>query len=118
MRRIVDESGLAAPVVVTLAGLLVVVTLLAAALGRLLVDQRRVSAAADLAALAGATAVQVGRPACSAARQVALVNGSRLVRCTVDGDRVDVQAGLASPTLLDRVVQLRATAHAGPVERR
>jgi secretion/DNA translocation related TadE-like protein len=118
MRRADDERGLAAPVVVTVAGLLVVVTLVAAALGRLLVDHRRVSAAADLAALAGATAVQLGRPPCAAAQRIAADNGVRLAGCTVHGDRVRVHASLTAPTMLDRVVRLRATAYAGPTEGR
>ena len=50
MRRRPTEHGLAAPVVVTLTGLLVVLTVLAGVLGRLVVDQRRASSAADLAA--------------------------------------------------------------------
>jgi secretion/DNA translocation related TadE-like protein len=113
--RIRDERGFAAPVSVTLAGLLVVVTVLASAMGRLLVDQRRAAAAADLAALAAASAVQLGGHPCEAARTSAESNGARLVRCEVDGERALVESRLTSPTLLGRVVQVRATAHAGPV---
>ena len=115
MSRSAGERGLAAPVVVTLAGLLVVLTLVAAAMGRLLVDQRRVAAAADLAALAGATSAQQGGSPCAAARGMAEANSGRLVGCRVQGERVRVASEVASPTLLGRVVRLRATAVAGPV---
>jgi secretion/DNA translocation related TadE-like protein len=109
-----DEQGLAAPVVVVLAGLLVVLTVVGASLGRLLVDQRRVSAAADLAALAGASAMQRAGDGCEEAGAVAAANGARLLTCVVSGQRVRVEAGLASPTLLRRVVQLHASGYAGP----
>ena len=108
------DDGLAAPLVVVLAGVLVVVTVLGAALGRLLVDQRRASAAADLAALAGASAVQHGADGCQAAAEVAAANGAALGACVVLGQRVRVQSRLTSPTLLARVVRLRGVAEAGP----
>ena len=111
-----DERGLASPVLVTLAGVLVVATVLAAALGRLLIDQRRVAAAADLAGLAAAAAIQHGRAPCLAARATAKDNGARLIGCAVHGHRVRVESGLASPTVFGQVVRLRATAYAGPVE--
>lgn len=116
MSRRLDERGLASPMLVTLAAVLVVATLFAAALGRLLIDQRRVAAAADLAGLAAAAAIQRGQAPCVAARVTAEENGARLVGCAVRGERVRIESGLASTTVLDRVVPLRATAYAGPVE--
>jgi secretion/DNA translocation related TadE-like protein len=111
-----DERGGAALVVVTMAGLLVVLAATVGVLGRLLVDQRRVEAAADLAALAGAVAVQHHRDACPAAAEVAGRNGAELVSCTVAGDRVRVVTGVDTPILV-RTVPLRGAAHAGPVSR-
>jgi secretion/DNA translocation related TadE-like protein len=116
-----DELGLAAPLVVTLAGLLLVLALLGAGLGRLLVDQRRAASAADLAALAGASAVQHGRDACQAAAETAGRNGAELVACTVTGEQVLVRTAVrsAGPGRLlggvDGRVTVEAEAHAGPV---
>ena len=108
------ESGLAAPLVVALAGVVVLVAVATAALGRLLVDQRRVAAAADLAALAGATALQYQEDACGAARRVAAANGGALTRCRTSGERVTVSVSVGSGTVLDRLVRISAEAAAGP----
>jgi secretion/DNA translocation related TadE-like protein len=115
-----DERGLAAPVVVVLTGLLLVVSLLGASLGRLLVDQRRAASAADLAALAGATAVQRGLDGCGAAREAAARNQAELVACSVTGEQVVVRAAVRSSVpggLLgrSRTVAVEADARAGPV---
>ena len=121
MNRRSDERGLAAPLVVTLTGLLLVLTLLAGVLGRLLVDQRRVAAAADLAALAGAGALQLDREPCAAAATTARRNGAELLTCTVSGEQVRVTAAVpssAAPGLLGlvgRSVSVEAAAEAGPV---
>ena len=121
MNRPSDQTGLAAPFVVALTGLLVVLTLLGALLGRLLVDQRRVSAAADLAALAGAGALQLGREPCAAAERTARSNDAELLACTVAGDQVVVTAAVRSydsPGLFALVgtwVSVEAVAEAGPV---
>ena len=116
-----DERGLAAPLVVTLTGLLLVLTLVAGGLGRLLVDHRRVATAADLAALAGAGAVQVGGDPCVAARAIAARNAAALVSCQVSGEQVTVRTQLSSTgfgRLLGQVggpFAVEAEAHAGPV---
>jgi secretion/DNA translocation related TadE-like protein len=107
--------------VVTLTGLLVVLTLLAGVLGRLVVDQRRASSAADLAALAGAAEAQVGGDPCRAAGVTASRNAADLVGCRVSGDEVTVVARVVSPGLggmLRRVggpFDVEAEARAGPV---
>jgi secretion/DNA translocation related TadE-like protein len=118
--RGLDERGLATPVVVVLTGMLVVVSLLGASLGRLLVDQRRAASAADLAALAGAAAVQRGSDPCGAASDAASRNDAELVACDVIGEQVVVRATVVSsvPARLlgrSRPVSLEAEARAGPV---
>jgi secretion/DNA translocation related TadE-like protein len=110
-----DERGAAAVVGIVVVAALVVVTLAAMVLGRLLVDHRRAAAAADLAALAGAAAVQRGADPCAAVRVTAVRNGAALHRCAVEGHEVQVSVRLASPPLLGRIVVLRAVARAGPV---
>ncbi len=115
--RMPDESGLAAPMVVALTGLLLVLCLAGAVLGRLVVDQRRVASAADLSALAGAAALQWGRDACDAARVTAGRNGADLASCAVSGEQVVVTAVVRSELAgrVARAVALQATARAGPV---
>ena len=111
--RWADERGLAAPLIVSLAGVITVVTLAGAALSRVAVDQRRAAAAGDLAAIAGATALQHGRPGCSAARDIAADNDARLTRCEEQGDRIDIEVVISS-AVLGRAVDVRARARAGP----
>ncbi len=118
MRAARDQAGFAVPVTVALAGLVLVVTLLGAAMGRVLVDQRRAAAAADVAALAAATAVQLGSAPCPAARLSARENGARLVGCAVTGEQVRVKVVVTTPPLLGRVVRVPAAAQAGPAESR
>jgi secretion/DNA translocation related TadE-like protein len=107
---------------VTLAGLLVIAVLLAGGLARLLVDQRRASTAADLAALAGAGALQVGEDGCQAARLTARDNEAELVACVVTGDHIRLRTSVSSlgiPGLfgaLRRSVAVEAEAYAGPVD--
>jgi secretion/DNA translocation related TadE-like protein len=108
------EGGWAAPVVVALTGVLVTVTVVAAVLGRLLVEHRRAAVSADLAALAGAVALQHGQDACLAADESAENNDAELVGCVVEGERVQVEAALPARELWGRRIQVRATAHAGP----
>lgn len=109
------EGGWATPVVLAMAGVLVSVTLAASVLGGLLVERRQTAAAADLAALAGAVAVQHGHDGCVAAGESAADNGAILLACSLEGDRVRVEVGASPPRRLwGRQVQVRATAHAGP----
>ena len=120
MTRPRDDRGLAAPVVVTLTGLLMVLALVGGSLGGLLVDQRRASSAADLAALAGAGALQQQQDPCAAARATAGRNGAELVSCVVDGDQVRVRAAVepdGRPWLLGLAERpsVWADARAGPV---
>lgn len=109
-----DERGLAAPVVLGLTAVLGFVTLLGAVGGRVLVEGRRASAAADLGALAGAAAVQQGRPGCPAADGTVTANGARLALCRQAGE--DVHVVVAIPVrVAGRTFEVRARAHAGPV---
>jgi secretion/DNA translocation related TadE-like protein len=114
-RRATDQRGSAAVLVVGLTGVLVTVTLLVAAVGGVVADQRRVEAAADLAALAGAGAVQAGRDGCVAARETAGRNGGALRTCALDGDVVTVEVGRDSQVALGRRLALVGRARAGPV---
>lgn len=76
--------------------------------------RHRAESAADLAALAGAVALQRGGDACAEAARVGAANDAT-IRCVVDGADVVVEAGAPVPAaaraLADRAV---ARARAGP----
>ena len=109
------QHGSAAVLAVGLVGVLVAVTALVAALGGMVVDQRRVEAAADLAALAGAAAAQRGDDGCAAARSVARLNGGRVARCSRVGSVVEVRVVRSGRQVLGRTFTAGSTARAGPV---
>jgi secretion/DNA translocation related TadE-like protein len=108
------ERGAATLVVGTC---LSVLLLLGAALGVVaaMVHAHRVAqAAADLAALAGATALARGDDGCARARELAVVNGARVLACrTLDRD-VWVSVAVEGPGWLGQRGDLAATARAGP----
>jgi secretion/DNA translocation related TadE-like protein len=108
------EGGFATPFAIGLIGLLVGATVFAAAVGGVLVTQRRVSAAADLAVLAGASALQRGGSACAAAGRVARSNGARLTACGVQGSTLLVRVTATAAGLFGTSVTVRAQARAGP----
>ena len=111
--RLRSQSGSATVLAMTAVGCLLAATWLVLVMAGLVVGQRRVEAAADLAALAGATAAGAGRPACPAAAAVAVANGSTLGVCRVQGRVVRLEAML-EPALLPGRATLRAQARAGP----
>jgi secretion/DNA translocation related TadE-like protein len=97
-----------------LVGLLTVIALICGAVVALVGVHRRIQAAADLAALAGAASAQQGGPACVAARRIAGRNGATSSTCRLDGAIVTVTATLVVPGLVHR--SLTAQARAGPVK--
>jgi secretion/DNA translocation related TadE-like protein len=96
-------------------GVLAPVSVVIAALGGAVVDQRRVASAADLSALAAASALQSGADACAAASAVARRNGARLDGCRRSGEVVRVKLVRAASPVLGMAVQVSAQARAGPV---
>ena len=112
-----DQRGAATVLVMPFVGVLALVTVVLAFQGGVLVTQRRVQAAADLAALAGAAALQRGEDGCSAASAVAGRNGARLSGCQVSGNTghdVIVTVERDGPAVLGRSVTVEASARAGP----
>ena len=97
--------------VVAMAGLLMFVMTGLAAAGGLVTAQRRAQAAADLAALAGATHLD---DACARAREVAVANVAALETCRLDGDEVTVAVSVRGPRVPWRDVRVTAEARAGP----
>lgn len=111
-----DERGVAVASGLVLMGVLVVVAILAAAIGGLVAAHRQAEAAADLAALAGAAGVQDGRDPCARAAGVARANRARVVGCRVDGFEVTVTVVVTGARFLGQRPDLRARARAGPVD--
>ena len=111
------DSGGATVLVVAMAGVLMFVMGGLAAAGGLVTAQRRAQAAADLTALAGASALaDVGGPtdACDAAGRVAGRNAAVLDACTPDGRAIRVTVSVAGPDVPWKVVRVTAEARAGP----
>ena len=112
-----SESGAATVLVVAMAGVLMFVMVGLAAVGGLVTAQRRAQAAADLAALAGASAlagVRGSADACAAAARVAGSNAAALDACTPDGRTVRVTVSVDGPDVPWREVRVSAEARAGP----
>ena len=87
------ERGSATVWVVALGGLLAALGVAGVLVGAAVTGRHRATAAADLAALAGAARAVVGDPtACSVAARIAAENGAQLQTCTsVPGGIVDVR---------------------------
>jgi secretion/DNA translocation related TadE-like protein len=76
--------------------------------------KHRAAGAADLAALAGAQALQRGADPCASAADLAARNGAVLADCTVAGRVVTVIARTDGPHLLGRAWTFESAARAGP----
>lgn len=110
------ERGAATVLTVAMAGLLLLVGAAAAVVGAIVASHRSAQSAADLAALAGATALsEAARDPCGAAAEVATANDARLDRCVVEGDEVLVAVTVAGPRWLGQDEDLTAEARAGSV---
>jgi secretion/DNA translocation related TadE-like protein len=108
------EDGAGTVLAVAMMGLLVTVTVATSGVVGVVAAHRRAQSAADLAALAGASALQDGGDPCRQAGAVAQRNGAELRRCRVDDWDVSV-------TVVNRVrlpggsMDLEARGRAGPV---
>ena len=105
-----DDGG-ATVLVVAMAGVLLFVTLGLSAAGGLVTAQRRAQAAADLAALAGAS---TAGDACAEAARIAAANEGVLETCRIAGSEVTVVVGVPGPDVPWREVRVTAEARAGP----
>jgi secretion/DNA translocation related TadE-like protein len=93
---------------------LLLLAVLLSVVGGALVTRRQVQAGADLAALAGATALQHDRDACDAADRSAELNDVSLMGCEVEGATVTVRVSRLAPRMFGRDLVVRALARAGP----
>ncbi len=108
------ERGAATVLVVAMAAVVLLVGCAVAGAVGLVVEHRRAQAAADLAALAAAQALQRGGDACREAAGLATRNGARLAGCEVHGAEVEVSTAVPGPEVVPWPVEVTGTARAGP----
>lgn len=113
-RRARDEQGVAVVVALGLVAVLAFVAAICVGTVGLVLTHRRAQVAADLAALAGAAALQRGDEPCAAATAIAGRHDATVTRCVVDGLDVAVATAVRLPPLLGGA-ELPARARAGPV---
>jgi secretion/DNA translocation related TadE-like protein len=109
-----DQRGAATLLVLTFAGVLVLLAAAFAVVVAMVVAHRSAQAAADLAALAAAHSLAVGGNGCVSAADVAADNHAHLTGCTVVGRDVVVRVRVGGPHWLGQVADLDARARAGP----
>lgn len=114
--RQTDERGAATLIVLAVSGLLMFIGLALTGVAAIVLTQRSAQAAADLAALAGASAAGSGADACAVAGEIAKANGAALASCQLAGPVVTVGVRVDGPRLVDRRYDVTAEARAGPVE--
>ena len=114
MSRPHDDGGAATVLVLAMAGLLCFVAVALAGVAGLVRTQRSAQSAADLTALAAATALASGDDACGSASGVAERNGASLTSCTVQGREARVVVEVPGPPWPGRRVVVSAEARAGP----
>lgn len=115
-RRWRAEDGSGTVLVLTLVMLLFAAGGTVALVGAATAARHRAETAADLAALSAASAAANGEAApCAVGRRVARANGAVLVRCVIDGPRVQIAVTLQPRGPLAGMPPARAQARAGPV---
>jgi secretion/DNA translocation related TadE-like protein len=95
-------------------GLLLVLGAALGVVAALFHAHRVAQSAADLAALAGATALADGGDGCGAAAGIATANGAALDACRVQGSDLTVTVRVTGPRWLGQSADLVAQARAGP----
>lgn len=108
------QDGAGTVLAVAMMGLLVTITVGTAGAVGVVAAHRRAQSAADLAALAGASALQDGRDACDRAAVIARRNGADLRQCRTRDWQVAVVVSRAV-RLPGRDVELEGRGLAGPV---
>ena len=108
------ERGAATVLVVACLSLLLVVGSALGVVAAMVRDHRVAESAADLAALAGATALGSGQDPCAAAAAIARANDAALVGCRLAGSDVLVRTRVRGPRWLGQAGDLLAEARAGP----
>jgi secretion/DNA translocation related TadE-like protein len=109
-----DERGSAIPFTVACVALLLLVGSALGVVAAMVRAHRAAQSAADLAALAAASAVATGDDPCAAGADVAAANDALLTSCALAGREVTVQVVVEGPHWLGQPADLAAEARAGP----
>ena len=109
-----DDRGSATLRAVACLGVLLLLGAALGAVAALVVAHRTAQAAADLAALAAASALADGGDACSAAGMIASANAAELTSCAVEGRDARVEVRVPGPRWLGLAADPTAEARAGP----
>ncbi|MDN5892987.1 MAG: flp pilus-assembly TadE/G-like family protein [Nocardioides sp.] len=109
-----SESGSASMLVVSLIGVVLLLGMAAAFMTAGAAAHRRAQSGADLAALAGAVALQRGEDPCVAADRVAAENRARVTRCVVEDEDVVLEVDVESPEFGGHTFAIHGKARAGP----
>lgn len=108
------ERGAATLLVVAMTSVLTFVGLVGGFVAAVTVAHRSAQAAADLAALAAAQAIQAGTDPCAEAAAIAGQNGARVRSCQVQGEEVWIEVRVATPTWGGNTATALGRARAGP----
>ncbi len=114
MRRRTEERGSASVLAVAMVGILLVVGSALGVVTAMVRAHRLAQAGADLAALAGAHGLALGRDGCLDAGRIATANDVRLTRCRVEGRTLVVTVEATGPHWLGQTADLSAESRAGP----
>lgn len=109
-----SERGSAVPFAVAALGMLLLVGATLGVAGAMFARHRTAQSAADLGALAAATALQRGSDACATATDIVEANRAHLVGCHVAGPDVIIAVSVEGPGWLGQRGDLTARARAGP----
>lgn len=109
-----SERGTGTVFAITLLAVLLLVGSALAVVAALVRAHRMAESAADLAALAAASAIGRGSDPCSAAARIATANGGLLADCVPSGREVEVTVEVLGPRWLGQSADLSARARAGP----
>lgn len=108
------ERGAGSMLVLVMVGILATVTLALGVVAGMVKAHRVAQSAADLGALAGASALARGFDACLAAEVQVAANGADLVSCEVRGADVLVRVSAPGPNWGEQWWHLDGLARAGP----
>lgn len=109
-----DDRGSATVPAVAFLGVLLLLGVALGAVAAVVVAHRAAQSAADLAALAAATALADGGDGCGAAASVAVANGAEVTRCVLAGQEARVSVRVVGPRWRVLDVDPEAEARAGP----
>jgi secretion/DNA translocation related TadE-like protein len=109
-----DERGAATVLTISCIGLLLLLGAALSVVTAMVAAHRQAQAAADLAALAAASAIADGGDPCGEGAAVASANGATLTSCTIDGSDAVVEVLVTGPRWLGQSGDLTGRARAGP----